>query len=118
MLTISRNLCQRNLQRSTIRFIICSVRERHSTCLYKKLLIKDKVDYRKIQYLKLQKCNFRTTQNLHVPPVVALLLRPVLRIGALLMGRIMKKWWARKSEKEKEEYKQWFRERSNTFLGR
>jgi len=50
--------------------------------------------------------------------MVAMLLRPVLRIGALLMGRIMKKWWARKSEKEKEEYKQWFRERSNTFLGR
>lgn len=119
MLTISRSLCQKNLQRSTIHFIICSVRERHiSTWSYKRFLIKDKVDCRKIQYLKLQKCNFRTTQNLHVPPLVALLLRPILRISALLIGRSMKKWWTRKSEKEKEEYKQWFRERRNTFLGR
>ncbi|XP_071553853.1 metalloendopeptidase OMA1, mitochondrial-like [Temnothorax nylanderi] len=117
MLAISRSLCRKNFQRRTTHFVTCSVRDRHHIWSYKRFLVQDKVDYGKIQYLKLQKCDFRTTQNLHVPPLVAMLLRPVLRIGALLMGRGMKRWWTRKSEKEKEEYKQWFRERRNIFLG-
>ncbi|EFN74437.1 Metalloendopeptidase OMA1, mitochondrial [Camponotus floridanus] len=33
------------------------------------------------------------------------------------MGRGIKKWWTRKSEKEKEEYKQWVKDRSNIILG-
>ncbi|KYQ54881.1 Metalloendopeptidase OMA1, mitochondrial [Trachymyrmex zeteki] len=103
MLAISRSLRQKNLQQS--HFFIYSVRTCHRTWTYKRYLIQEKADHRKLQYLKLQKCNFRTTQNLHIPPLMAVLLRPVLRIGALLMGRIMKKWWARKSGKEKEEYK-------------
>ncbi|XP_024870525.1 metalloendopeptidase OMA1, mitochondrial-like [Temnothorax curvispinosus] len=117
MLAISRSLCQKNFQRRTTHFVTCSVRDRHHIWSYKRFLVQDKVDCGKIQYLKLQKCDFRTTQNLHVPPLVAMLLRPILRIGAVLMGRGMKRWWTRKSEKEKEEYKQWFRERRNIFLG-
>lgn len=46
-----------------------------------------------------------------------MLLRPALRIGAFLMGRRIKKWWARKSDKEKEEYRQWVKDRSNIILG-
>jgi len=118
MFTISRSLCQKNFQQNTSHFVICSIRNRHRAWIYKKFFIQNNVDYRKPQYLKLQKCDFRTTPNLHVPPLMAMLLRPVLRIGALLMGRGMKRWWARKSEKEKEEYKQWFRDRSNIFLGK
>jgi len=48
---------------------------------------------------------------------VALLLRPLVRVGALLMGRGIKGWWIRRSDKEKEEYKQWYRNKSNIFLG-
>lgn len=119
MLSVSRSLCQKNLQQSaTAHFIICSIKNNPRTWLYKRFLIQNKVNYRKPQYLKLQKCDFRTTQSLHIPPLVAMLLRPALRISALLMGRGMKKWWARKSEKDKAEYKQWFRERSNVFLGK
>ncbi|KYN30946.1 Metalloendopeptidase OMA1, mitochondrial [Trachymyrmex septentrionalis] len=115
MLAISRSLCQKNLQQS--HFVICSVRTCHRTWTYKRSLIQDKTDHRKPQYLKLQKYGFRTTQNLHVPPLMAMLLRPILRFGALIMGRSMKKWWRRKSGTEKEEYKQWFRQKSNVFLG-
>jgi len=116
MLAISRSLCQKNLQQS--HFVICSVRTCHRTWTYKRSLIQDKTDHRKPQYLKLQKYGFRTTQNLHVPPLMAMLLRPILRFGALIMGRSMKKWWRRKSGTEKEEYKQWFRQKSNVFLGK
>ncbi|XP_011863450.1 PREDICTED: metalloendopeptidase OMA1, mitochondrial-like [Vollenhovia emeryi] len=118
MLTTLRSLCRKNLQPTATRFIVCSARNRHHVWPYKRFPpVQDKVDRRKIQYLKLQKCDFRTTQNLHVPPLVAMLMRPVLRIGALLLGRGIKKWWTRKSAKEKEEYKWWFKERRNMFLG-
>lgn len=117
MLSISRSLCQKNFQQSiTTHFIIYSIRNHPRIWLHKRFLIQNKVDYRKLQLE--QKCDFHTTQSLHIPPLVAMLLRPALRIGALLMGRRMKRWWARKSKKEKEEYKQWFKERSNVFLGR
>lgn len=118
MFTISRSLCQKNLQRTTTHFVTFSVRDRHHIWPYKRFFIQDKVNYKRIQYLKLQKCDFRTTQNLHVPPLVAMLLRPILRIGALLLGRGLKGWWARKSVKEKEEYKQRWRGKSNIFLGK
>ncbi|XP_012529712.1 metalloendopeptidase OMA1, mitochondrial isoform X2 [Monomorium pharaonis] len=117
MLTISRSLCQKNLQQATTgHFVICFMRSCHRAWPYKRFLIQDKVDCGAPRYLKLQKCDFRTTQNLFVPPLLALILRPVLRISSLLMGRSMKRWWTRKSEQEKEEYKQWFRGKSNVFL--
>lgn len=65
----------------------------------------------------MQRCNFRTTQSLRIPPYVAMLLRPLLRISAFFIGRRLNKWWASKSEKEKQEYKQWFKERNNVVLG-
>lgn len=99
-------------------FVIRSVRDRRDIWPHRRFLVQNKIDCRKVQCLKLQKCDFRTTQNLHVPPLVALLLRPILRIGALLMGRGMKRWWTRKSDKEKEEYKYWFNKKRNIFLGK
>ncbi|XP_039307727.1 metalloendopeptidase OMA1, mitochondrial isoform X2 [Solenopsis invicta] len=117
MLTISRRLCQKNLQQNTSYFFTCSIRSHYHAWPYKRFFIQNKNDYIKLQNLKLQKCYFYTTKNLHIPPLVALVLRPVLRISALLMGRGVKRWWARKSNKEKEDYKQWFRDRRNVFLG-
>ncbi|XP_011637616.1 metalloendopeptidase OMA1, mitochondrial-like [Pogonomyrmex barbatus] len=107
-----------NLWRNvTNQFVVCSIRNHHRTWLCKKSLIQDKIIHRKSQYLILQKCDFRTTKSLCIPPIVALLLRPVLRISTLIMGRSIKRWWRRKPKKEKEEYKQWFKERRNVFLG-
>lgn len=119
MLSVLRNSYQRHAQLSTSYFVIRSVGSHHlHTWSRKKLLVQEKFDCRQLQYLKLQKFNFRTTQQLCVPPIISLLLRPILHIGAALMGRSIKKWWARKSKEEKEEYKQWFRERRNVFLGK
>lgn len=117
MLPILRSLYQKGVRSSSITdFVICSMRNHHAwPC--KKFFIQARVDYRKLYYLKLQTCDFHTTQTLRIPPLMAMLLRPALRIGALLMGRGIKKWWARKSKKEKEQYKRWFKERSNVFLG-
>jgi hypothetical protein len=118
MFSISRGLCHKNIQQNTATyFVMRSIRHHHSW-KNEKFFIQDKIDCRKLQYLKLQKCDFRTTQSLHIPPLVVMLMRPVLRIGAFLMGRGLKRWWGRKSEKEKEEYKRWFKERINIFLGK
>lgn len=118
MLPILKSLYQKGLRtNSAIDFVIHSTRNHHAWPR-KKFLVQARIDYGKLHYLKLQRCEFRTTQTLHIPPLVAMLLRPVLRVGALLAGRGLKKWWARKSEKEKEEYRQWFKERSYVFLGK
>lgn len=118
MLFISRSLCQRNIQRSTINhFVVRPIKDHCCSWQRKKLLSQNIVDRRKLQCVILQKCYFRTTQSLHIPPFVAMILRPALRIGAFLTGRTIKKWWARKSENEKEEFKQWAKDRSNIILG-
>ncbi|XP_012234802.1 metalloendopeptidase OMA1, mitochondrial-like [Linepithema humile] len=118
MFSISRSLCHKNIQQCTATHcVVRSIKGHHHSWKSEKFFIQDKIDCRKLQYLKLQKCDFRTTQSLHIPPLVAMLMRPVLRIGAFLMGRGLKKWWGRKSEKEKEEYRRWFKERINIFLG-
>lgn len=119
MFSVSRSLCQINIQRSAANhFVVRSTRNHCYTWQRKKLLGQNTADRGKLQCLiTLQKCNFRTTQSLHIPPFVAIFLRPALRIGAFLMGRGIKKWWARKSEEEKEEYKRWVKDRSNIILG-
>lgn len=114
---LSRNLYQRNIQRSATNNLI--VRPIRNHCWQRKyFLSQSTVDCKKLQCSLLQKCYFRTTQSLHIPPFVAMILRPALRIGAFLMGRGIKKWWAHKSEKEKEKYKQWIKDRSNIILGK
>lgn len=119
LFVLSRNLCQRNIQRSaTNNLIVRPIRSHCCAWQRKYLLSQSTVDCRKLQYSLLQKCYLRTTQNLHIPPFVAMILRPALRIGAFLMGRRIKKWWAHKSEKEKVEYKQWVKDRSNIILGK
>ncbi|XP_032681583.1 metalloendopeptidase OMA1, mitochondrial-like [Odontomachus brunneus] len=118
MLSVLRNSYQRNARLSISYFVLRSVGSHHfHTWLRKRFLVQERLDSGQLQYFKLQKCDFRTTQHLCIPPIMTLLLRPVLHIGAALMGRTIKKWWARKSKEEKEEYKQWYRERRNMFLG-
>lgn len=115
---LSRNLCQRNIQRSaTNNLVVRPIRNRCCAWQHKNLVSQSTVNCRKLQCLLLQKCYFRTTQSLYIPPFVAMILRPALRIGAFLMGRSIKKWWAHKSDKEKEEYKRWVKDRSNIILG-
>jgi len=119
MFSISRNLCYKNIQQTTATyFVVHSIRHHHHSWKNDKFFIQDKIDFRKLQFLKLYKYDFHTTQSLHIPPLVAILMRPVLTIGSFLIGRRLKRWWRRKSEKEKEEYKQWFKERINVFLGK
>lgn len=119
MLSVLRNSYQRHARLSTSYFVLRPVGSHHlHTWSHKKFLVQEKLDSGQLQYLKLQKCDFHTTQHLYIPPIVTLLLRPVLHIGAALMGRTIKKWWARKSKEEKEKYKQWYRERRNVFLGK
>jgi len=116
MFLLPRSLCQRNIPQNTSHFIIRFTKI-HYCWPCRKFLTPNMNDCGKLRYIKVQKCNFRTTQNLHLSPYVAMILRPALRVGAFLVGRRLKKWWTRKSDEEKKEYKQWFNERRNVFLG-
>ncbi|XP_066592348.1 metalloendopeptidase OMA1, mitochondrial-like [Prorops nasuta] len=64
-----------------------------------------------------QRSLFHTTKPCNIPPMLALILRPILRVGAFLAGRQIKKWWSKRTEKEKDEYRLWFRENTITFVG-
>ncbi|KAH0945020.1 hypothetical protein HN011_005494 [Eciton burchellii] len=105
-----------NIPQNTSHFIIRFTKI-HYCWPCRKFLTPNMNDCGKLRYIKVQKCNFRTTQNLNLSPYVAMILRPALRVGAFLVGRRLKKWWTRKSDEEKKEYKQWFNERRNVFLG-
>ncbi|XP_014481096.1 PREDICTED: metalloendopeptidase OMA1, mitochondrial-like isoform X4 [Dinoponera quadriceps] len=119
MLSVLRNSYQRNARLSANHFVVSSVENRHlHTWWSREKFVQDKFNCGRSQHLlKLQRCDFRTTQRLYIPPIVAYLLRPVIHIGAALMGRSVKKWWTRKSNEEKEKYKQWYRENRNVLLG-
>lgn len=122
MLPVLRSLYKRNSRSNTIVYLIANSVKNHHVRLLRTNLLRSigakKLDHGKLQYLKLQKCNLRTTQRLHIPPILALILRPALRISSLLLGRSIKNWWARKPENEKDQFRQWFRERSHMFWGK
>ncbi|XP_011300738.1 metalloendopeptidase OMA1, mitochondrial-like [Fopius arisanus] len=67
--------------------------------------------------IKVKKCQFHTTQRLHIPPGLALLIRPLTRVGAFLFGRYFKRWWAKKTPEEKEVFKKWFSVRRQKIYG-
>lgn len=67
---------------------------------------------------KQQTCEIRTTQILHIPPGLLFIFRPLVRIGTFLIGRRIKKWWLKKTEAEKKEYRKWLRENNHVFLGK
>ncbi|XP_020292430.1 metalloendopeptidase OMA1, mitochondrial-like [Pseudomyrmex gracilis] len=116
MFIISRRLCQKNIyQHLSVYSVTRHFKKRcYPVWPQKKFLIQDKI--RKLQYLTLQKCDFRTTHSLRSSGI-CIFLGFILRISAFLIGRFVRIWWARKSEKEKEEHKDWFRERRNVILG-
>lgn len=117
MFIISRRLCQKNIHQNLPVYSVARRFVKHyfySVWSRKKFLIQDKI--RKLQYLPLQKCDFRTTRSLRSSGIY-IFLGFILRIGAFLIGRLVRRWWARKSEEEKEEHKEWFKERRNVILG-
>lgn len=64
------------------------------------------------------KRNFHTTKRRDIPPILALFLRPALRVGSYLFGRSIRKWWAKKSPSERERYAAWFRSKKPYFYGK
>ncbi|GFU08982.1 metalloendopeptidase OMA1, mitochondrial [Trichonephila clavipes] len=62
-----------------------------------------------ISYLKVVNCRvnvqslFRTSPPRHIPPVVWLVLRPVLKVAAVITGRSIRGWW-RSLPKDKKTY--------------
>lgn len=66
---------------------------------------------------KVFKCQFHTTSRRDIPPVFALLIRPLSRIGAFLFGRLFKRWWSRRTPEEKAQYIKWITARRQKIYG-
>ncbi|XP_024940455.1 metalloendopeptidase OMA1, mitochondrial [Cephus cinctus] len=67
--------------------------------------------------IKQQKYYFQTTPRRDISPIIALILRPLIRIGAFLFGRAFRKWWAKQSVEERHKYSGWFSRKKQVFFG-
>ncbi|XP_012277470.1 metalloendopeptidase OMA1, mitochondrial [Orussus abietinus] len=79
--------------------------------------LKSKVSIKIYRYIKYQRYDFHTTPRRDIPPLLALLLRPLVRIGAVIFGRFLRKWWKRKSNDEQFQYIQKYAGKKNVFFG-
>ncbi|KAL2713775.1 hypothetical protein V1478_016332 [Vespula squamosa] len=91
----------------------------HQSIRYSKIcILRTDISLKQLENINYQKiCNFHTTSKLHIPPIFAVILRPILKLGAFILGRGIKRWWQKKSTQEQEYYKLLFRENRNIFLG-
>lgn len=69
--------------------------------------------------LELQSCRrfHTTTPNYALPPVVWIILRPILKVGAILFGRRIRKWWQGMSTKERQKILSALRQGNRTIVG-
>lgn len=76
------------------------------------------VDAQKIANFRIvARVKIHTTRRLDIPPALALLIRPLVNIGAFLFGRYFKRWWARQTPEQRERYRRWFVSKRGVFLG-
>lgn len=118
MFWIKRAIQFRNIQYFKVTSAICII-PRNQFSTYSKLrLLHTKISFRELRSKNYERiCGFHTTSRLHIPPLFAVILRPVLKIGAFLVGRGIKQWWKKKSPEEREKYKLLLKENSHIFLG-
>lgn len=64
-----------------------------------------------------QRHEFHTTEPRRIPPIVAIIIRPLVQIGAFVFGRAFKKWWKKKTPEEQKVYINWLKSRKNAFFG-
>ncbi|XP_015523282.1 metalloendopeptidase OMA1, mitochondrial [Neodiprion lecontei] len=67
--------------------------------------------------IQLSNRKFHTTNRRDIPPVLALILRPVLRIGAFIFGRTLRKWWGKIDPSEREQYAAFLRKKKPYLYG-
>lgn len=70
------------------------------------------------RYEFIQRNEFHTTEPRKIPPIVAILIRPLVQFGGLIFGRAFKKWWKKKSPEEQKVYINWLKSRKNAFFGK
>ncbi|XP_058792413.1 metalloendopeptidase OMA1, mitochondrial-like isoform X2 [Phymastichus coffea] len=103
---------------SKFRIKSCAISYRSFTKVHNIHQVQLKTQVKVLHYFEKQRCSFHTTQRRDIPPFLALVVRPLIRIAALLFGRKFKKWYASKSPEEKEEFLKWLRaKRKYIFSG-
>ncbi|KAJ8666849.1 hypothetical protein QAD02_008511 [Eretmocerus hayati] len=105
------------VSRSRLKVTSCFISHHSLKKAYKVSQVQFKSSIKIPRPIKSQRCDFHTSERRNIPPVLALVIRPIIRIAALLFGRRFKKWYASRTPEEKEEFLEWFRSRRKYFLG-
>lgn len=120
MLTALRLISPTNLRSSRTKAVLCifskqsPVRQIATKTQLKQFKVQKKILG---QFEIQQRYGFHTSRPRHIPPVVALLIRPVVQVTAFIFGRLFKKWWKKKSPGERQKYLNWFITRKKSFYG-
>ncbi|XP_008210236.1 metalloendopeptidase OMA1, mitochondrial-like [Nasonia vitripennis] len=105
------------LANSRFKIASCAISCQSYTRVRKLSQVQYKSQVQVLQLIKAQKCNFHTSERRDIHPVLAVIIRPVIRIAALIFGRKFKKWYASRTPEEREEFLKWFRAKRKYFLG-
>ncbi|XP_046826283.1 metalloendopeptidase OMA1, mitochondrial-like [Vespa crabro] len=118
MFWIQKAIKLRHIHYFKIKSMICII-PNHQSIRYSKIcILRTELSLKQLKNINYQKiCDFHTSSKLCIPPIFAVILRPILRLSAFILGRGIKRWWQKKSTKEQEQYKLLFRENRNIFLG-
>ena len=120
MLTALRIISPANLRNSRFKVVYCINSKRN---FVRKISTELQVQKFKTQSKVLsqfgteQRCGFHTSRPCCIPPVLALILRPVIQIGAFIFGRSFKKWWKQKTKEEKQYYIDWLMSKKSSIYG-
>lgn len=106
------------LANSRFKIASCAISRQSYTRVRKLSQVQFKSQVQVLRLIKTQKCNFHTSERRDIPPILAVIFRPLIRIAALLFGRKFKKWYASKTPEEREEFLKWFRAKRKYFLGK
>lgn len=88
-----------------------------SVCVYKPH-VKVSIQTRYGLSIQLQSCKrfHTTTPKCAVPPIIWIILRPVLKVGAIVFGRRIRKWWQGLSAKERQNVLSTVRQGNRTIV--
>ena len=104
---------------ASIRFKITSCTISHHSypriCGFNQVQSKSQVKI--LHFLNEKKNSFHTSERRNIPPILAVIIRPLIRLAALLFGRKFRKWYASRTPEERKEFLKWLQAKKNFFVG-
>ncbi|XP_078049489.1 integrin alpha-4 [Augochlora pura] len=117
MLYFVRTIHLKCVQHVTFRTIMCNTRNLSPGIFHDVLFLQSKESEKRWQPAKLQRANFHNTQTLHLSAIGIVTACTVMQFGSVISGIYARHWWLNLTPESQEQYRNWFREKSNIFYG-